>query len=220
MQLPPVILLMSLLTQICKSPEQGKESKEQARLRSGHPDERKSLAKMKNWVLENPWSLVALITVSLAVIGWSWRTPAFREAQTYYFDLQNGELFVAAPQQISPIPGPNQGVDTPVSERAGVRAYVFACEQCQDPADRFVGWVEIDHPQSVERIRSHHPGLSDASILTITAMMPDAVLIRPAEPYAPGVSGHWHADDSLEARALRTSLKARCGGKQPVRCVP
>ena len=57
----------------------------------------------------------------------------------YFYDLNTGELF----EDLSGL-GP---IETPsgLHERmpAGVRAVVFACRDCGDEADRYVGWLEV-----------------------------------------------------------------------------
>ncbi len=57
----------------------------------------------------------------------------------YFYDLNTGELF----EDLSGL-GP---IETPSGLHegmpAGVRAVVFACRDCGDEADRYVGWLEV-----------------------------------------------------------------------------
>ena len=57
----------------------------------------------------------------------------------YFYDLNSGEVFedISRPGPIETSSGTYQGMP------AGVRAVMFACRDCGDESDRYVGWLEV-----------------------------------------------------------------------------
>lgn len=78
---------------------------------------------------------VVILVVSLGVIIMNTRGPgAVQTVDLYFYDLNTGQLFVAASDQIPPIDVPGgQPIQTAQGPKpAGVRAHVFACGTCPD----------------------------------------------------------------------------------------
>lgn len=100
---------------------------------------------VRSWI--NRWSsqvtVVAIVLLGLALFiviktgrpaGYS--TPV----SVYYYDLNTGELFAALSTEIPPIEAPSGPL--PNGKPAGVRAFVYSCGDCSDPAQRRVAWLE------------------------------------------------------------------------------
>ncbi len=70
----------------------------------------------------------------------------------YYYDLNTGKLFVAATDDFPPIEAPSG--PAPDGRKAGVRAYVFSCGDCDDPTKRFIGYV-MRRTEGMEVVQDH-----------------------------------------------------------------
>jgi len=66
--------------------------------------------------------------------------PPSQPTGDWYYDLNTGTLFTAPSGQLPPINAPSG--PTPSGEPAGVRAFVFACGECANPADRFPAYLQ------------------------------------------------------------------------------
>jgi len=105
--------------------------------------------------------------------------------RSYYFDLQRGELFPSSTQD-PPIPAPSGG--------AGVLAHVYACGNCDQESDRFIGYLTTFASRPV-------PGSPQGDRIA---------LAKP--PYK------WLPISTPEADAIRQSVQQRC--EQPQECHP
>src|SRR3972149_3024564 len=112
----------------------------------------------RKWVNENPILVMAVTGVSvlllLAVIVWlSWpeHVPEVAEyKKEWYYDLNTGELFTAKRGLTPPIEAPSGPM--PDGGPAGVRAYVLSYADEPNEAERFIAFLEVADPNSVNKV--------------------------------------------------------------------
>jgi hypothetical protein len=140
-------------------------------------------------------TLVALVILSITAgdIVQQVRRPKFDlyEVQSYYYDLETDRLFVGKTSGLPPIAGPGS---TGPDDLTAVRAYVFACHNCDDMHDRYIGWVEGFSKEAREafaNIRSddsRDPGL-DRPYINYPPLSGPGALGPPAIPGPAGAPG-------------------------------
>lgn len=156
-------------------------------------------------MLKNKWVRVLgvpafLVAALLFVIFQSGAMPAGtpKADQMWFYDLNNGQLFSAV-DQFPPIASPT-GPDAK-GNPAGVRAYVFSCGSCADPAQRFVGYLETfpdeAHQKAVSNFGSYAMVGSDA----LTGML----VRREADT-------EWVSPGSEEGAEVTTFQTKKCPG--------
>ena len=140
----------------------------------------------------------------------------------YFYDLATDELFTGGSDVHPPI-------EAPSGRRAGVRAYVFACDAACPPARELVGlsWEEIE--QTTAAFISHFERYSDQAHRTILegprtgdpqsmgryqeAMMQGLVVRRPGDD-------QWVGLQSSAGSRVTAHARERCGAAPPQRCHP
>lgn len=163
--------------------------------------------------------LVAIIaTGGLRAAGSVWaqpkpaaQTPGIRSV--YYYDLGNGAIYVAPSNSPTPMVAPTKKPG-PNGTEGGVRAYVFACGTCDDPATRFLGYIETIDPLSLAppTLDGEAPAAPPPHTRHVLAL--GRVIAKP-EPDL-----RWISPTGEEGLALVYQLKKRCGD-QPLRsCTP
>ena len=153
--------------------------------------------------------VAAASLIAAAAITW-WIARSFtrptspsRIAQAYFYDLNTGTLYTAAADETGPLETPSGSF---AGHPAGVRAVVFSCDSCNDPAQQFVGWLEM--PDAEFQL----PSLEEDET---TDDEPSSVLIRREH------GTHWHPIDSREAELIMEQVQQHCGeGKTPRYCHP
>lgn len=178
--------------------------------------------KLRDWMNNNSAVVtvgaVVILILSLGYIVWSSKSGGYgpRVIDVYYYDLNTNKLFTAKSDQIPPIEtesGPVQGSNAP----AGVRAYVFACNDCSDEADRFIGWLEMYTPDA-KAILSQPP-----------AETPEQAAEREQRQYEVWESGQlvrapdgttWARANTPEAMAVTSKIEGKCPGGAPKPCLP
>lgn len=126
----------------------------------------------------------------------------------YYFDLTTNKLFAGEPQLTPPIPAPDQPAGAP----KGVRAYVYACEDC---AEHWIGWLERYKPKAKALMENEPVGGYNAAQHTIIKQGRE---VR-AET---GTDKDWVSAGTQQALDLKNkALKGRCPDrKRPKSCHP
>lgn len=102
---------------------------------------------VRRWVNRHSSVVTVLSIVAMLVaFGWivqeslSYWRRASPVPDVWYYDLNTGRLFRGPGNALPPIDAPSGPL--PNGENAGVRAKVFACGDCEDPTNRFIGWIE------------------------------------------------------------------------------
>ena len=107
------------------------------------------MIKVREWVNNNSAVATALavlaLVVALAVLVWTSGVGRARGApsQQWFFDLQSGELYEAAMDEIPPI-------DTESGAGNGVKAIVYSCSSCD--SDRQIAWIERYKPDARKKL--------------------------------------------------------------------
>ncbi|MCX5658738.1 MAG: hypothetical protein NTW19_03330 [Planctomycetota bacterium] len=163
--------------------------------------------------------LVALIaTGGLRAVGSVFAQPepvarAGKAHNVYYFDLGTGGLYAAPSNSPMPMPAPS-GKLGPNGTLGGVRAYVFACGNCAEPAARFTGYIETIDPASL--VPPPAEGEAPAAPPGHTALM--AAFGRVIA--VPDIEPRWISPTSEEGLVILHQLHKQCG-EQPLKtCAP
>jgi len=123
--------------------------------------------------------------------------PAF-STQVWYYDLNTGQLFAGEEDQYPPIAAPSDEA----GERSGVRAFVKSCGDCDDPDQRFIGYL----------MAYQDPDAAAAAEQTGDYVEP--LMRRPDDE-------QWYPESSDAAMALNRELQERCDTPQALRdCRP
>jgi hypothetical protein len=126
-------------------------------------------------------------------------------SDVYYLDLGTGQLFADDAAAIAPI-------DAPSGTGAGVRAYVFSCNDCSDEQQRFTGWLER-HIPSAKRLREQ----GDKASLDVDELI-DAL----SKPIQVSVDGKtWLGLHPIEYMTWQIQRRqSLCGGGATLECKP
>jgi len=87
--------------------------------------------------------LVLVVTIGLLMPGEAVKVKEYDKG--WFYDLNTGQLFVAKSDAVVPIEAPSGPL--PQGGPAGVRAYVFSYSDEPNETNRFIGFLEIPHPE-------------------------------------------------------------------------
>ncbi len=178
--------------------------------------------KLRDWMNNNSAVVtvgaVVVLILSLGYIVWSSRGRSYgpRVIDVYFYDLNTNQLFTAKSDQIPPIEtasGPVPGSGAP----AGVRAYVFACNDCSDENDRFVGWLEMYTPEAkavLTQPPSESPEQAAEREMRMYEMYESGQLIKAPEDRT------WARANTAEAVNVTQRIESKCPGGAPKPCLP
>ena len=182
--------------------------------------------KMRNWLNQNSAVVtigaVMLLVLALAAIVVQMRPPSVGgPVEIWYYDLNTSELFTAKSDQLPPTDAPSDGTgaDTNPTIPAGVRAYVYSCGDCDNPADRIIAWLEMYPPEVKERIEAmmKNPGSVPPDQTMMEDPMSMGTLIRGIK------SENWVPQYSEQGMKVQQDMGAamRCpDGSPPKWCQP
>ncbi len=119
----------------------------------------------------------------------------------WFYDLGTGQLFRAKSNVLPPIESPSGPL--PNGEAAGVRAKVFACGDCDDPANRFIGWVEKLSPEA-KYTRIHEQAGAWDGYDTMGMTYEEGLLVRAVD------GDYWYKANSDDGRALIEAPRKKC----------
>ena len=109
----------------------------------------------------------------------------------YFYDQATKELYEMPADTPAPMERPSGPFE---GEPAGVKAHVFACGQCADKSNRFVGFLEKPLPEA------DRPGADDPRSEVFLMKRPD--------------DAKWVESDSPQASAIMREVRQRCAGGQ------
>lgn len=150
---------------------------------------------------------VGILAISAVLIM---RSVSGSAIESYYFDLQTGELFTAAQDLKTPINAPSGASN-------GVRAYVFACGTCSD-ANMKVVYIEQLSEEAAQMQANYRPSDDPAKEAEYQRVMEKGYRI--AEPPAAGAEPNWQAYFSPQGQALANSHQSMCSGSKAEACMP
>lgn len=158
--------------------------------------------------------VILIMSLGFIIMSASGNKYKPRIVDVYYYDLGNGELFLAKSNEIPPVDAPSGPGANNIPQ--GVRAYVFSCGECGDKAQQFVGWLEMYTP--------------DAKRALTSPPTPDPNNPQGPEYYDLWEKGHlvsipgsskWVQANSEEGFKVMESMQSKCGaGGQPKPCFP
>lgn len=191
--------------------------------------------KLRDWMNNNSAivtiAAVVILILSLGYIVWSSKGPSYgaRVIDVYYYDLNTQKVFTAKSDQVPPIDAPSGPFRTPAGQEVpgGVRAYLFACGDCQDftgltaaelqAKGGFIGWLEMYTPEA-KAMLTQPPGES-----------PEAAAEREMRMYQVWESGQliaspdnlrWVSQNTEEGVRITSQIEGKCPGGTPKPCLP
>lgn len=177
--------------------------------------------KLRDWLNNNSaivtiGAVVLLIGALFAIImQMSGGSSGPRVIDVYFYDLNKNQLFTAKSDAIPPI-DTDSGA-TPQGAPAGVRAYVFACNDCGDENDRFIGWLEMYTPEAkalLTQPAADNPEQAAEREMRMYEVWETGQLIR-------GVNDtRWVPQNSQEAMTITSQIETKCPGGAPKPCLP
>lgn len=177
--------------------------------------------KLRDWMNNNSAVVtigaVVILILSLGYIVFSsrGRSSGPRVIDVYFYDLNAQKLFTAKSDAIPPIEtesGPATG-----GAPAGVRAYVFACNDCGNENDRFIGWLEMYTPEAkalLSQPAAETPEQAAEREMRMYEVWENGQLIRAVE------GGQWVRANSQEAINITSQIESKCPGGAPKPCLP
>lgn len=180
------------------------------------------LRTLKGWrdmVRERPGLMLGLCLMvlmsSLLVLQWQSSAPSgpvfsgFR----YYYDIGTGKLFTAPDTDVPLVYAPS-GASLTDDLPGGVRAMVYACGDCGNPAQRKIAYITTRVPvkTAAKLIPSGSFGNPAATDVALVAAIPSQ------SPDSPQPTILWHPEGSMEGKSIRASIDKLCGGAAPVPC--
>ena len=173
----------------------------------------------RDWVNQNSAAVtigaVVVLIFSLAYLWFQNKSPSAggrTTMESYYFDVEAGEMFKDKGEHIPPI--------TRENGHQAFKAYVFSCSECSNEADRFVGYYE----GFTEDYKKKLQAAIDAAKAAGTAPMPHEMMYMD-EGTSRGrlisTDGKkWVTSDSPEGIAINMALSKACEGKGSGRLKP
>lgn len=174
----------------------------------------------QEWREKNPGTFtgiaVAVFAVSILILvrslGLFTTAPKPIEVGLYYYDLNTKKLFNHVDQAppVATESGPIDGHD------AGVRAYVFACNDCNDANDAKIAYLEMIEAGVLAKI---DPTLIKGWYMNMSPVqvegLDEGTLVRRESDRT------WVPINSPEGAAITEAAQNRCGeGKAVINCVP
>ncbi len=120
---------------------------------------------------------VVLLVLSLAFIVINSKSGGRSSGpiDVWYYDLNTGDLFEGTSDQIPPIEAPSGPLSGQAGVPAGVKAHVFACNDCGDVEDRFIGYLEMYRPEVRDRLLEFRNNPKAMETMS-PEMMPDMMM--------------------------------------------
>ena len=171
---------------------------------------------------------VALLVAALGAIVVQLREEEYEyePVPVWYYDLNTGELFVAKSDRIPPIEAPSGRL--PSGMPAGVRAHVFSCGDCENPDERFLGFLEMYTKEVRDQLTNPEQPDQGPDSEPITQMrIEEGHLIRSAPkkgktgglgPQSRGddEDAKWVPMESQQGYKIQRQVQERCGDKEDV----
>lgn len=192
-------------------------------------------AKYRDWINKNSALTTILAVVflvgALVAIGYQLKPRVYTmpDIDAYYYDLENDKLFVARLRDLPPIMVPGAA---PNSKPMGARAFVFACHDCADEKDRYIGWIELYKAEAKERLtaaaRGPAPG-SDTNnpppmapdIMMMTSMEQGHLIAKPDPENKEWKTNSFFEFMSDQGNKIMQDSQQKCGeGVIPRNCMP
>lgn len=135
----------------------------------------------RNYLNNNPAvvTIIAIVVllVCLAVIwsqlgGGRGYSPI---TEIYFYDLNTGELFIAEATAVAPIEAPSGDFN---GLPAGVRAHVYACDDCGDESDREVAFLQMTPMEVKQRVEQARASGNEDQMYEAEMVMETASLVR------------------------------------------
>jgi hypothetical protein len=193
-------------------------------------------AKYREWINKNSALTTILAVVFLVgalvaiVFQLKPRTYNIPEIDAYYYDLENDKLFVARLKDLPPIAVPGT---PPGNQPKGARAFVFACHDCADEKDRYIGWIELYTPEAKEKLTTaargstpeggdtNQPAPMAPDVMFMQTMEQGHLIARPDPANKEWKSKGFFEFMSDSGNKIMQESQQRCGeGVIPRNCMP
>ena len=148
---------------------------------------------------------IGLLIVRLQSVGPRKSTIVVSD-QVWYYDLNTKELFPGSPDDVAPIEAPSG--QTPEGAPAGMRAYVFACGECEGD-NEFIAYLEKFSP--IFKKMSSKEGIDRAGI---AALEVQSQAMRRVD------GGDWELGITEEGQEIINEAIAKCPKGKIKPCFP
>ena len=150
---------------------------------------------------------VVILVISLGIIILNNRGGRTnRIVDVYFYDLNDGSLFTAPSNSIAPIDAPSGPYN---GKPGGMRAYVFACGDCDDESSRFIGWIERYTPEAKQALSGDSPDYAAYEFYETGQLIKG---LEEGDPWVPA--------NGERGYAVMERISARCPGGGVTPCYP
>lgn len=167
-------------------------------------------------LLENriPFGILSVILIAVTGAFAFRRVTAppyeFVPGQSWFMDVTDGSLFAAPEELVPPIPTPSNRA-APDGRPAGVRAYIYACDDCEPGLKPLFLQTTVPASSLVDLSTAEPADLPPAEALVVLIAKP---------PASPKAQPDWKRLDSPEGAVIRASSDSMCDGKPAIECTP
>jgi len=184
-------------------------------------------AQKRDWMNKNSGTvtLVAVIFLMLALVAIGRSIgigpgPTPPEIDGYYYDVDTDKVFISRVNSLPPIVVPGSAAG---AKATGARAFVFACKDCGDEKDRYVGWIELYTPEAKAAMSAGTTEGGAGVPLGPASMMgmERGHMIAKPDPQRADWKKEFYEFMSNEGNRIMQESQARCGeGVIPRNCMP
>lgn len=145
-------------------------------------------------------AIAAVVLILAVVIAMRGGNAEVRDLNHgYFYDLQTNDVYLYTGDNVAPVTAPSGGV--------GVRAWVYTCDNCDDEAAQFVGYIQ--------KYTDDAKAAMDAGD-TPEGDVESKILLRLPE----GDEESWVPRNSEDGRRIRESVDSRCPDGRAQLCRP
>ena len=141
------------------------------------------------------------------------------QRDVYVYDLSSDSLTTLPAGRYPPFDLPNRSA--PDGGPAGVLAHVFACSDCRNPKDRFIGYLEtnsVELRDKLNEVTQHSPRGEIPPPLQAEFDEAIAQGRWVASPDAKPLQ--WVRESSPQGATMQIDISNKCSGSVPIPCNP
>lgn len=176
-------------------------------------------SKVRAWINRRSAVITVLALTAFgatcALVYYMFRPAPVPMTYAYYYDLGTEQIFVDTREHVPPFPAPS-GKTGPKGEPLAVQAHVFSCTNCDNPSERFLGYLSQYTPNAKRDIEQM---IADPEHAPKYSMEDDPRNI--GRVYRAPEGGDWFFANSDGADEIMSAGRKRCpSGSQPALCFP
>lgn len=176
---------------------------------------------IRDWMNENQ-PIVAGVVILVLILAFAKITCTLTDSgssrgpritELYYYDMNEGKLFITSSDQTPPIHAPSDDKNNPRALN-GVQAFVFSCTDCSDPDTFKIGYLQRYTPRAKELQDKLRSGEAPPEAMMMAPEMEFEIKRVDDKRWVPGMSP--------EAEQIMDEVyRENCpDGKRPKPCYP